>query len=208
MKSAILGFLFVAASLWSDNAPDIALKKLMEGNERFVKHQPNHPNQDLLRRETITEKQEPFAVVVCCSDSRVAPEIIFDRGLGDTFVLRVAGNVIGELGLESVRFGADTLNAPLIMVLGHQNCGAVKAVLEGGDSIRDIKAIAKKIEPVIQEAKKMSGDQLMHAVELNAKAIKDRLVKDPLLSKFIKDGKLKIVAAYYDFETGRVSLLD
>lgn len=208
MKITFFLSLCLVGSLFADSKSDEALQKLMAGNERFINGKPIHPNQDELHRGTVSEKQEPFAVVVCCSDSRVAPEIIFDRGLGDTFVVRVAGNVVGDLGTESICFAADLLEAPLIMVLGHENCGAVKAVLKGGKNQRDIPAIAKKIEPAILEAKKMKGDALTHAIELNAKAVKAGLEQNQILSKFIREGKLKVVAAYYDFTSGKVSLLE
>ena len=208
MKLAVFLSFLLSMQAFAQSQSDLALKKLMEGNERFIVGKPMHPNQNELHRENVSSKQEPFAVIVCCSDSRVAPEIIFDRGLGDTFVVRVAGNVVGSLGMESVCFAVDILSSPLIMVLGHENCGAVKAVLAGGDNDRDIPAIAKKIEPAIAEAKKMKGDALVHAIELNAKAVKADLEKNQVLSSFIQQGKLKIVSAYYDFSSGKVSLLD
>ncbi len=210
MKSAAF-LLSIVAPIFSFcelSLSDVSLQKLMEGNERFIKEEPIHPNQTKWHRVQYSEKQEPFAVVVCCSDSRVSPEIIFDRGLGDTFVVRVAGNVVGALGMESVRFAVDNLKAPLIMVLGHQNCGAIKAALEGGGASRDIPEIAKIIDPSIDKAKKMSGDNLEHAIQLNAVGVKKKLEEDAFLKGFIDSGKLKIVSAYYDFDTGKVTLLD
>ena len=126
-------------------APQQALDRLMAGNRRYVEGKINEQGRDVFKREQLALGQAPIAVIVSCSDSRAPPEIIFDQGLGDTFIVRVAGNVLGSLEKESVLFGADALKAPLIFVLGHSNCGAIKAALEGGEAIRDIPEVAKRL---------------------------------------------------------------
>jgi carbonic anhydrase len=190
-----------------ETSSDRALKKLMVGNERYRSGKLLHPNISDCRREEVATGQEPFAVIVSCSDSRVPPELIFDRGLGDTFVVRVAGNVVGPLELESVKYAVAALGAPLILVLGHEKCGAVNATLQGGSQAKSIALIAALIEPIIPKAKTLPGDVLSNAIKLNAKSVRDLLRKELLLSKYIQEGQLKIDAAYYDLVDGKVSLL-
>ncbi|NNM42825.1 MAG: carbonic anhydrase [Chlamydiae bacterium] len=202
-----LGLLSTISIHGEESCCDYALRMLMEGNERYVKDERIHPNQSGAHRETLMEKQEPFAVILSCSDSRIAPELIFDRGLGDTFVVRVAGNVAGQMGLESIQYAVDQLKACLVMVLGHENCGAVKGVVAGGDAIRDMPSIARMIEPAISQAKEMEGDFLPHVIELNVQRVRKQLENDPFLKKFVQEGKLKIVGGYYHLGSGKVTLV-
>lgn len=139
-----------------------------------------------------------------CSDSRVPAELIFDEGIGDLFVVRVAGNVVGPIELESLEFGALVLGANLIMVLGHENCGAVNAVLEGNTS--GIPEIAKLIQPAVDAVKKQGGS-LKNAVQKNAENTALQLRRNPILSKLIQNGNLKVVPAYYDLLSGKVELI-
>ena len=184
-----------------------ALERLIEGNKRYANDQSEHPNRSEERRKEISSKQSPFAVIVGCSDSRVSPEIIFDEGLGDLFVVRVAGNVIGQMQLESIEFSALNLDSVIILVLGHENCGAVDAVFQ--DNTANIQEIAKFIEPAIQEAKEHEKDNVLEqAVKTNALNMKDFLEKSPNIAKLIQNKKIEVYGAYYNLKTGLVELLD
>jgi len=188
--------------------PQQALDELVKGNERYVSGKIDYPTRDIFNRAELAKGQAPFAVIVSCSDSRVPPEIIFDQGLGDTFIVRVAGNVIGALELESVLFGTDALKAPLILVLGHSNCGAVKAAIEGGDAVRDIPKIAKQLEPALKVKPVKGTPRLEQVIKTNVEYVRDQLRAIPLLAQFIRDQRLKIIGGYYELETGKVILLD
>ena len=199
---AFLVFLALFSPLLGNVAPNVALERLMQGNQKYVSGKLDHPSRDVFRREKVAPGQEPFAVIVCCSDSRVPPEIIFDVGLGDVFVVRVAGNVVGDLGMESILYAVDVLHAPMIMVLGHSNCGAVDAVMKG--IIDDIPEIAAKIEPAMKSLEKPT---LGEVIKANVSLVCDQLKSTPLLSRFAKEGKMLIVGGVYDLNDGKVSLL-
>lgn len=183
--------------------PDDALQKLVDGNARYVQDAFTGTRRDQMRREDIVSKQEPFAIVLTCSDSRVPPEIIFDEGLGDIFVVRVAGNVAGPIELESIEFGAAYLHASVLLVLGHENCGAVKTVL--GGQTKDIENIAAHIQPAITG---ISPDNLPKAIKSNVQYIVEQLSANPVLSNLVSQNKLKIVGGYYNLSTGEVTLLN
>lgn len=185
--------------------PQAAVQALVEGNKRFISNQSLHPDRTSERRLETAEKQEPFATILGCSDSRVAPEIIFDQGIGDLFIVRVAGNVVGPVELDSIEFSALYLHSSAILVLGHENCGAVKAVLEG--ATKDIEAVASLIEPAIRQSKKESGNQLENAIKDNVKMIVNQLKKSPVLHDLIEKKKLEIIGGYYHFQTGQVEFL-
>jgi len=210
MKTCIASLL-LSGGLFAGQAPSDSLEMLMQGNQRYVSGKLDHPNREIFRREEIAAGQEPFDVIVCCSNSRVPPEIIFDVGLGDTFIVRVAGNVIGPLETESVMFGVDVLHAPVILVLGHSNCGAVKAAMKGGEAAKDIPQIAAKIAPAMKPIaiKKEQGKMptLDEVIKTNVEYVRDQLRAIPLLSLLIKENKLRIVGGFYDLEDGKVSLL-
>jgi len=185
-----------------------SLKKLMDGNDRYVHDKLEHPNRTSERRDALVSKQEPFAVIVGCADSRVAPEILFDQGVGDLFVVRVAGNVIGPLEIESVEYAAVYLHSSIILVMGHENCGAVNAVVQG--TTKDIEAVAALIQPSVDEARKENPhnkDLLSASVKKNATHMKEVLLKNAVLQKLIKEGKIEIQAAYYNLQTGAVEIL-
>lgn len=206
---AFLVFFGLFVPLFGNVIPSVALERLMQGNQKYVSGKLDHPSRDIFRREEVAPGQEPFAVIVCCSDSRVPPEIIFDVGLGDVFVVRVAGNVVGRLGMESIQYAVDVLHAPMIIVLCHSNCGAVKAVMEG--TIEDIPEIAKKIEPAIKsiESKKGRGAKPMldEVIKNNVAIVRDQLKATPFLLRLAKEGKIMIVGGVYDLDDGKVSLL-
>lgn len=180
---------------------DIAIQRLMKGNDRYTRDQLDHPNRTSERRDAVSRRQTPFAIIVGCSDSRVAPEILFDQGVGDLFVIRVAGNVVGDIALESIKFAAMNLGSSVIMVLGHENCGAVAAVLDNQAST--IPVIAKHIAPAIK------GDtSLEEAVKDNVKAVVSQLRRTSFISKLSRKGKITVVGGYYDLKTGDVQLVD
>jgi carbonic anhydrase len=184
-----------------------SLQRLIEGNKRFVNNKLQHPNQNEERRREIVLKQSPYAVIVGCSDSRVPPEIIFDEGLGDLFVVRVAGNVIGPIELESIGYAVLHLHPAVILVLGHENCGAVDAVIK--HEAAKIEEIAKLIEPAVNEAQKQEKKNLYeHAIKANALNMKNLLEKSPNIEPLIRDKKIEVHAAYYNLETGFIELLN
>lgn len=186
--------------------PSTALKRLMEGNERYIKDALEHPNRSVERRESIVAKQEPFACILGCADSRVSPEILFDQGVGDLFVVRVAGNVIGPLELDSIEYSVIYLHAKVILVIGHENCGAVDAVVN--NNTKDIEAVASLIEPSVAQARKTNPNAVLAtAIKYNAKAMKEFLLRSPVLAKVIEKGDLEVYAAYYNLQTGKVELL-
>lgn len=187
-----------------------ALKRLMQGNERYVNDALEHPNRTSERREAIRAIQTPYAVIVGCSDSRVSPEIIFDQGIGDLFIVRVAGNVIGPLELESIEYSVLTLNSVLVLVLGHENCGAIKAVME--EKTANIPALSLIIGPAIKDAREEVKDRnpvevLKEAIKENAEHMKDLLLRSAKLGELAKNKRINIQAAYYDLQTGKVELL-
>jgi carbonic anhydrase len=177
----------------------------MEGNARFVADRSTHPNRAVERRQETAGLQEPFAIILGCADSRVSPEIIFDQGIGDLFVVRVAGNVMGPITLDSIEYSALYLHSTLVMVLGHENCGAVTAVLQG--NTKEIESIANLIQPAVDASKRKPGDHLENAVKDNARNVVRDLSNTSVLSKLISEKKLMIVGGYYNFHSGEVELL-
>lgn len=187
---------------------DQALQQLMEGNQRYTASQLIHPHQIPARRIEVAGGQHPFAAVVGCSDSRVPPEIIFDQGLGDLFVTRLAGNLVDDLALGSLEYAVEHLGVPLIMVLGHRRCGAVAAAVEGGEAHGHIGHLIRAIEPAVSEVKNQPGDLLDKAIKVNIARIVGRLRSSkPILGKMIDENHLKIVGAYYDLDCGKVFIL-
>jgi carbonic anhydrase len=185
--------------------PEESLRHLMEGNERFVSDKIANLGQSLniLRQHTV-EKQEPFASVLSCADSRVPVELVFDQTIGQLFVTRVAGNFTTPEIIASLEYGAAVLGTKVILVLGHSSCGAVKATIQGNPVPGQISALFSHIQPAVDR----SGGDIEKAVKENAK-IQAGLLSEAstVLSGLVKEGKLKIVAGYYDLATGRVSLL-
>ncbi len=150
---------------------DEALKKLIGGNKFYVAGKSRHPHQTIERRTELAKGQNPFAVILGCSDSRVPPEILFDQGLGDLFVVRVAGNVVDNAVQGSIEYAVEELGVPLIMVLGHERCGAVKAAVDvvekGGELPGQIETIIDKIKPAVEKVKGKPGDLLENAINEN-----------------------------------------
>ena len=193
--------------------PEEALARLVAGNGRYVSGFSAHPNGDLARRTQVAAGQTPFASILACADSRVAPELIFDQGLGDLFVCRVAGNVVDDAILASLEYSVIHLGSTLIMVLGHERCDTVKAAidaLDGKGSPDDvgtkIGTLAGLITPSIRAVAANSTDRLNDAVAMNASHVAAEIfVNSPPLRARVLAGKLKIVAAHYDLDDGKVT---
>lgn len=185
-----------------------ALTFLKAGNLRYIKGDLKHPNTDLSRRQSLKTAQNPFAVILSCADSRVIPELIFDQGLGDLFVIRVAGNVVEKSILGSIEYAISHLNTKLIIVLGHQNCGAVKASMNGSVPCGHIGEIVQKIKPAVKMAKSMEGNHFENSIRTNAKMTSDQIkVLSPVLSQAYENEGLIIASAYYSLETGVVEFM-
>ena len=185
-----------------------ALQKLMEGNRRFAGSKVIHPNQTKERRAQLSKGQKPFAVIVGCSDSRIPPEIIFDLGLGDLFVIRVAGNVVEDVAFGSIEYAVGHLGTQLVVVLGHGKCGAVSATVQGGEAHGHISSIVKAIAPAAEKAKNLPGDLIDNSIKANVGLVVERIASSkPILSELAKDGKIRIVGAYYDIESGVVEII-
>lgn len=190
---------------------DQALEKLKDGNARFVSGDVEHPNQSAERRAEVVSGQHPFAIIVGCSDSRVPPEIIFDQGIGDIFVVRTAGQVMDDAALGSIEYGAEHLGVPLVVVLGHDSCGAVAATIEGGEAPGHIASLVEAIQPAVDEAKKeASEEELLNAsIDINIKNVVDQLeTSEPILSELVKKGELTVVGARYHLDSGEVEILE
>ena len=192
--------------------PDEALARLMEGNRRFVENRRYHPNESTERRAQLSNSQTPFAAVLACADSRVSPEIVFDHGLGDLFVVRVAGNIVEDAGSGSLEYAVEHLGVSLIVVLGHERCGAVKAAVESVCCHRDppghIAELVRKIRPAVEKVKSMSGDKYENAMRENARINAAELAGlEPILKEKVDAGALKVVAMRYDLDTGSVESL-
>jgi carbonic anhydrase len=195
---------------------DQALRELLAGNHRFTIGKRQTPRASPEEFRALAHRQLPEAVIVCCADSRVAPEILFDVGVGDIFVVRVAGNVIGDAGVSvkgSIEYAVADLNVPLILVLGHSGCGAVKAAikhLEDKDSLPGaINGLVELIKPAVARSQGMPGDLLENAIRQNVEVGVERLQGlEPILAPRVKDGKVKVVGGVYDLLTGAVTLID
>lgn len=182
------------------------INRLIEGNKRFMKGNALHPNRSEERRKETVASQEPFAVIVSCSDSRVGPEIVFDEGIGDLFIVRLAGNVIDSAAKESIEFAIHALHASTILILGHENCGAVNAVIQKQD--KDIPQIASLISASIRNVKVNNGkNPLEKAIKANAMHIRDNLAKDPDFKQLIQQKKLAVYSGYYHLKSGEVEIL-
>ena len=192
--------------------PQVALDRLMAGNQRFVDAQMQHPDQDPDHRLKLSSQgQQPFATILTCSDSRLPPELLFDQGLGDLFVARVAGNIVDPALLGSVEYAVGHLKTPLIVVIGHEKCGAVQATLESIQHHQtphgDIAALVTAITPAVAVAEQRPGDLLDNTIRANAEQSLDAIKKSSELTGPLASGQLKAIAAYYSIDDGRISLI-
>lgn len=191
----------------NDITPDKALQELLDGNERFVQTKRKNPHQTHSRLIEVAKGQKPFASILGCADSRVPSEIVFDQGLGDLFVCRVAGNIATTEEIGSLEFGSLVLGTKVIMVVGHERCGAVGAAIKGAPVPGQIGSLLAAIQPSIESTKGKSGDKLENACKANVLAQIEKLKSSSVLSELIKAEKLKIVGGYYDLDTGKISLV-
>jgi carbonic anhydrase len=190
--------------------PDQALQRLLEGNQRYAAAKPTYPNLTVERRTQLAQGQHPFSIVFSCVDSRVPPELVFDRGLGDLFVVRTAGHALDDAVLGSIEYGVAELAIPLILVLGHEKCGAVKAALEAVEHNTTapdrIQTLVRNITPAIEQSKGQPGDALDNAVITNTALMVEQLKTTPLLMDALGKGQLKILGARYDIDSGTVAI--
>lgn len=183
-------------------------KMMIEGNKRYVAGKATHKHQDSTRRMDVTGGQHPFAIVISCSDSRVPPEIIFDQGIGDLFVIRLAGNIVDDAALGSIEYAIEHLGAKYIMVLGHESCGAVKATVDGGEAPGHIGSIVKAIKPAIDSVRGRTADLPEVGMRANVSMTVQMLkTADPFLKPLFEKGELMIVGARYDLDDGRVDIM-
>jgi carbonic anhydrase len=194
------------ANAQSKLTPSEALADLMEGNKRFTSGKLTAHEQDLaILKQHTEEKQEPFAAVLSCADSRVPVELLFDQSIGHVFVTRVAGNIITPEIIGSLEYGAAVLGTKVIIVMGHSNCGAVKATIQGKGVPGQISSLFPHIQPGVDEG----GSDLATATKANAK-IQARLLRESstVISEMVKSGAVKVTSAYYDVGDGSVTLLE
>ena len=193
--------------------PAQAYKKFFEGNERFIQGDLSHPRQDVDHRAEIAQGQTPFAALFGCSDSRLSAEIIFDVGLGDLFVVRNAGHVIAETILGSLEYSVEVLQVPLIVVLGHDSCGAIQATIASSEGTlvtegEFIQNLVLRIEPTVQAAKQAGTDSIDEITALHIKATVQELIsRSTLIDSAVRSGKLAVVGATYQLSLGKVTPL-
>ena len=199
--------------------PDQALQLLMDGNKRFVEGKTVHPRQDRARLAETGADQFPFAAFLSCADSRVPVEEVFDQGVGDCFVTRVAGNIATPEQIGSLEFGTAVLGSKILLVIGHERCGAVVASMGRAalpPNPGKIPTLVPYIEPavkaVVAQTKEKGiadiGNDVEETIKVNAINQAKTLSQSPILSKLVAEGKLKILPAYYDLDTGALTLLD
>jgi carbonic anhydrase len=191
---------------------DALLEQLMAGNQRFMTGQSINPDHGLQRIKSLAQSQAPFAVILGCADSRVPPELIFDQGLGSLFTIRVAGNIADDANLGSIEYAVEALKVKLVMVLGHERCGAVTAALNaltnGTHLPGHLESLTKAIEPAITQAKQQSGDLLDQSVRANIRAVVQTLSSSqPVLAQRVAQKTLTILGGYYDLDAGAVEVI-
>lgn len=209
MKKVLLGLTFFLSLACFLNAEEactgpVSLQRLKDGNARFVAQNMQHPHQTLDRVKEIAPHQAPFATILCCSDSRVPPEILFDQGLGDLFIIRNAGNVADKITMASIQYAVEVLKTPLVVVLGHSNCGAAKAAMKGFNE-RYIAHLVEELHPAVVASKTMSGNQLENIIEANIALGCERIEKAKFRSEC---PHLLVKGAFYDLETGKIEFYD
>ena len=197
----------------SDERPDNlsatdALDELTTGNKRFVAGASEHPHCDPVRRLELATGQQPFATVITCADSRVPVELVFDQGLGDVFVIRVAGNIADDAVLGSIEYASLHLGVNLVVVMGHRSCGAVGAAVDGSATGTHIDALIDAIRPAVDEAASQGSDDLLErSVRGNAKMVAEQIgSSEPVMAGLAEHG-VEVRAAYYDLQSGEVSWL-
>ena len=183
-------------------SPDAALARLKAGNARFVANPVSKGKPTAARRAETAQTQHPFAIIVGCADSRTTPELVFDQNIGDLFVIRTAGNLIDDHGLGSIEYAVDHLGTRLIVVLGHERCGAVKAALASATAPGHVNSLVRDIQPAVEAAKGEKGDRLTNTVKANARLVAEKIGKEAELGEH--KSEVLIVTGYYDLDTGVV----
>jgi carbonic anhydrase len=193
-----------------DSAPSAAavLRELQAGNAHHVAKRYQRPHQTAARQRELASSQHPHAIVLSCADSRVAPEIILDQGLGDLFDVRVGGNVVSDVELASIEYAAAHLQTPLLVVMGHQKCGAVTAAADGGEAEGHLPSLIELIRPAVERAKGQPGDLIDNAVRINVENVV-KLVRGskPVLAPLVDRGALTVVGSVYSLDSGKVTWL-
>lgn len=214
MRRVILVLLIMLLSLpviafEPPNLPaDIAIAKLKEGNYRFSNYKMKHPNLNKTRRDRLINGQHPFAAIITCSDSRIVPEFIFDQGLGDLFVIRNAGDVLDEDVMESIEYAVHHLGVNLVVVMGHEFCGAVGAAMKGDEKYPEYESIIKDIAPAIEKCKKAGNYSYENVIKTHVRMEVDRIFEKKDLHDYYMKHDLKIIPAYYSISTGEVEFLN
>lgn len=183
-------------------APAAALRRLQEGNKHFVSTKVSGQKPTAAKRHETAKEQHPFAVIVGCADSRTSPEILFDQNIGDLFVIRTAGELVDNYALGSIEYAVEHLGARLIIVMGHESCGAVKAALSSDSASGHIKNLVHDIQPAVALAKTQSGDLMRNAVIDNAQLIAEKICHEANFGEHAK--KVKVMTAYYHLDSGKV----
>lgn len=213
LMAAMLAIATMAAAPGSASEPGASvnprqvLQQLLDGNQRFVAGALEHPNQSPARRAETASGQHPVAAILACSDSRSGPEILFDRGLGDLFVVRLAGNVATQVAIESIDYAVTHLGVRLVLVLGHQRCGAVIAAVEGNEEPGDVGPMLRELRPAVERTRGKPGDPVANAVSENVTLVVQKLVTSKELASIIQRGDLKVVGAIYDLSSGKIEVL-
>ena len=200
--SSIVALVLAAEHPVASVSADAALAKLKEGNLRFASSEVSQSKPTAARRAETAQEQHPFAIVLGCADSRTAPEIVFDQNIGDLFVVRTAGNLVDDHGLGSIEYAVAHLGARLVVVLGHQRCGAVKAALESDHAPGHIESLVRDIQPAVKAAKGKPGDPLSATVAENARQVAAQIKAKAALGDLAKE--VRIVSAVYDLDTGKI----
>ena len=188
-------------------SPDQVLSRLQDGNARFVEDKLDGKLQNSSRRGELTSGQEPYAIILSCADSRVVPELAFDTGLGEIFVVRVAGNIANTSSIASIEYAVAHIGTPIVVVMGHESCGAVNAALQGGDNGYNLNHLVSHIVPAIESAPDGSSvnDVVRENARLTAKALLER---STIIRNAVEGGKVRVLPAYYSLHTGEVEFLD
>lgn len=182
------------------------IQRLKDGNGRFVADKLDRKLQDVERRDSLTGGQDPYAIILSCADSRVVPELAFDAGLGELFVVRVAGNVANTSSIGSIEYAVAHIGSPVIVVLGHQSCGAVTAAVGGGDNGYNLNHLLSHIAPAL--AASDSDADVNAVVKKNAELTAEELkARSAIIRNAVADGKLEIVPAYYNLDSGKIDFL-
>jgi carbonic anhydrase len=185
-----------------------ALETLMQGNERYVENKFAARDLSPAKLTELSKGQKPFAIVLTCSDSRVAPELLFDQSIGDLFVIRVAGNVMDKAGLGSIEYAAEHLNSPLIFVLGHEKCGAVTAATTGDAAEGNVQFLVNEIKPAVQVAKGQGGDLVEKSVDENVRYVVNNMTaRSSVLDHLVKEKKVQLAGGVYSISTGKVKMV-